>query len=397
MRQNVLTGHSDHDHFFSTFEKFSSISRKRIPHMLAEVAKRSEHEKLSYLELMLNLDNGSMAKLSKEIEWTNNYEQQHRKILGYTPINSDAPRALSSIVLQIRNRLNDVENEKRKLLGCDNDMSRQIIGCNVVTRYIYQVNRSQSDHQVFSQIVLAFELAKADKRFVGLNFVQSEDSQAALENFNNQMDMLNYLRSVYSEGHITLHAGELAPGLTTPEALHDHIAKSVRVGQAERIGHGVDIMYENAPYATLHYMSSKGVLVEVCLSSNRLILGTKGENSPLKTYMQFGVPVTLATDDAGVNRSTISQEYQYAIEQVNLTYPEVKKMVRNSLEFSFFEGDSLWSDRGSFISRGSCTSQKTLSEACVYMLERSPKAKLQWQLETDFATFEARYASYFLK
>ena len=50
--------------------------------------------------------------------------------------------------------------------------------------------------------------------------------------------MLDYLHSAYPKVHITLHAGELAPGLVPPEGLHFHIRQAVELGHAERIGHG---------------------------------------------------------------------------------------------------------------------------------------------------------------
>jgi hypothetical protein len=54
-----------------------------------------------------------------------------------------------------------------------------------------------------------------------------------------------FLRRVYPKVHIALHAGELVQGDVPPEELSFHIRSSVKIGNAERIGHGVSIMYEN--------------------------------------------------------------------------------------------------------------------------------------------------------
>jgi len=51
---------------------------------------------------------------------------------------------------------------------------------------------------------------------------------------------------------------------------------------------------------------------------------------PLPAYLKFGVPVTLATDDAGVSRSDITAEYQRAAETYHLSYVGLKKMARAS-------------------------------------------------------------------
>ena len=68
---------------------------------------------------------------------------------------------------------------------------------------------------MFAQTLLAFEVASADPNVVGLNFVQPEDAYMAMSEYNRQMHMLDYLHSVYPKVHISLHAGELAPGMVT--------------------------------------------------------------------------------------------------------------------------------------------------------------------------------------
>jgi adenosine deaminase len=134
--------------------------------------------------------------------------------------------------------------------------------------------------------------------------------------------------------HITLHAGELTPAVAPPEDMY-HVRASIERGHAERIGHGVDVMQEHNPIALLKEMAAKRILVEICLTSNDVILGVSGDRHPLPLYLKFGVPVALATDDAGVSRSSITQEYERAVETYHFSYPELKKMVRASLEYSF--------------------------------------------------------------
>ena len=56
-------------------------------------------------------------------------------------------------------------------------------------------------------------------------------------------------------------------------------------------------------------MADKGVLVEVTLTSNAVILGIQGKDHPFTTYRKFGVPVALSTDDEGVSRIDPTHEY----------------------------------------------------------------------------------------
>jgi adenosine deaminase len=113
--------------------------------------------------------------------------------------------------------------------------------------------------------------------------------------------------------------------------------ESVRLGHASRIGHGAGVMYENDALALLREMASKKVLVEIALSSSDLILGVKGSRHPLRTYLKYGVPVALVTDDAGVSRSTMTLEYRKAVEEQGLDYRTLKRIARNSIDYCFAE------------------------------------------------------------
>ena len=111
--------------------------------------------------------------------------------------------------------------------------------------------------------------------------------------------------------------------------------------------------------------------------------------------MQYGVPISLATDDEGVSRSEISREYLKAAEDQGLGYSQLKTMARNSLQYAFINGGSLWSDAHKFVPIAQCrqdvAAMKLASNACRQYVEGSQKAKLQWQLEEQFAEFERRY------
>jgi adenosine deaminase len=194
---------------------------------------------------------------------------------------------------------------------------------------------------------------------VALNLVQPEDGVSSMRNFTLHMQMLDFLHAKYPSAHIALHAGELAPPLVPPEGLTFHIRESVMLGHAERIGHGVDVMHEDDAFGLLKEMARRHVAVEICLTSNDGILGVSGDQHPLKTYLKYGVPVALATDDEGVSRSEISREYLRAAEEQGLGYLQLKAIARNSLQHAF--------------------------------IEAGEKARLQRALEEQFAKFEGRY------
>src|SRR6202008_4866997 len=221
-------------------------------------------------------------------------------------------------------------------------------GCKVEIRFLYQVLRGVPKQQVFAQALLGFEVASVDPRVLGINFVMPEDGYISMSDYALQMKMVDYLHGLYPKVHITLHAGEIVPGLVTYEGLCCHVRLAVEEGHAERIGHGVDVMYENQPYDLLKEMSAKHVMVEINLTSNDVILGVSGKNHPLPAYRKFGVPVALSTDDEGVSRIDLTNEYTRAVETYGFGYADLKKMARTSLEHAFLPGKSLWASEDAF-------------------------------------------------
>jgi len=140
-------------------------------------------------------------------------------------------------------------------------------------------------------------------------------------------------------------------------------------------------------------MAKKNVLVEICLTSNDVILGVSGDRHPLPVYMKYGVPVALATDDQGVARSDMTHEYLRAVEDQNLTYEDLKHMARASLEHSFMPGRSVWQKPESSVAICELDLRKPESPSlpCKALLEGSARARVQWQLERAFAEFEKKY------
>jgi adenosine deaminase len=206
------------------------------------------------------------------------------------------------------------------------------------------------------------------------------------------MQMLDYLHGAYPKVHISLHAGELAPGLVRPQDLSFHIRDSVEKGHAERIGHGVDVMQEHDAQGLLAEMAARHVLVEICLSSNDVILGVRGRDHPFPVYLRAKVPVALATDDEGVSRSELTWEFERAVETYHLDYATLKRMVRDSLDHSFLPGASLWSAPEHFTMVEGCANQPLRSEpasaTCRRYLDASERARIEWKEEVEFNRFE---------
>ena len=68
-----------------------------------------------------------------------------------------------------------------------------------------------------------------------------------------------------------------------------------------------------------------------------MILGVRGKDHPLTAYRAARVPVVLSTDDAGVSRIDLTNEYFRAARDYPLGYRDLKTIARNSIEHSFLD------------------------------------------------------------
>jgi adenosine deaminase len=378
-----------HDHFFATFDKFLPAMTNHLGDSIAETAERAAADHLQYLELMHTADGNLAPELGARVGWDDDFSKLREKVLA---------SGLKDIVAATRQQLDHDEAKMRQLLRCGSPQASA--GCGVTIRYLYQALRGLPKEQVYAQILLGFELAQADPRFVGLNLVMPEDWYVPMHDFDLHMKMLDYLHGIYPKVHISLHAGELAMGLVPPDGLSFHVRESIEKGHAERIGHGVSVMNERDAPGLLQEMARRKVLVEICLTSNDVILGVRGEEHPLPVYLRYGVPVALATDDEGVSRSDMTHEYVRAAETYHLTYADLKRLARQSLEHSFLAGNSLWSDKQPPDTQGyhavtACASDgpgaASVSAGCQKFLDANDRARVQWKLEREFAEFEKKF------
>lgn len=374
---------SGHDHFFGTFDKFFPAEVNHVGESLAEVASRAAHDRLQYLELMHTADGMQSALLGQKLGWNDDFSKMRDSLLA---------GGMKEVISSTRAQLDKDWAVMQDTLHCAT--RKPDPACQVSIRFLYQVLRGLPREQVFAQILFGFELAQADPRFVGLNLVMPEDWYVPMHDFDLHMRMMDYLHSVYPKVHITLHAGELAMGLVPPEGLRFHIRESIDKGHAERIGHGVAVMYEDRPIDLLQTMAKRNILVEICLTSNDVILGVSGAAHPLSAYQKYAVPVALATDDLGVSRSDMTQEWLRAVTHQSQGYIDLKRMARASLEHSFLPGQSLWNGAPGVRMINHCATDRPdaarPSASCQKFLDANERAREQWELERQFVEFEAK-------
>ncbi|HSC44479.1 MAG TPA: hypothetical protein VLC94_01555 [Candidatus Acidoferrum sp.] len=376
-------GVSAHDHFFNTFARFGGVSEKHLAEWVDEVASRAARQNVQYIELMHTPTFGRTAAASYEIGSPDDLARFRDALLAKGTVTADVAAA--------RQQLDDSEASRAKIEHCGQSDALPV--CQTEVRYLCQVLRGFPKQQVFAHLILCFETAAADPRFVGINMVMPEDGYYSMHDYADHMRMVAFLHQLYPKVRITLHAGEIASPLVTYEGLCCHIRLAVEAG-AERIGHGVDVMWENHPHELLHQMAAKHVMVEVNLTSNDFILGVSGKNHPFPVYRKFSVPVSFSTDDEGVSRGDITSEYLRAVQSYGLTYTQLKHMVRTGIEHIFLPGKSLWSAPDQFnVPAAPCARDQLGAEnpsaPCSEFLQSSERARQQWELERRFRLFES--------
>jgi hypothetical protein len=321
-----------HYQFFDAFPKFNALTRIERPdsaemtgRFVAEVVERAALQNVLHVELMASLTSGALVE-RPDGSWDAD------EVFG-TLRERMLARGLRQLVTDRLAWLDRVERHVRTLLGCGTAAPKA--GCGVSLRYIAYAPRAQAPETVYAQAVFAFELAAADPRIVGVNLVMPEDWPVPMRDYDLHMRMFRALRLARPSVQVALHAGELALGLVPPESLGRHVRSAIEIAGARRIGHATDIMNDADPVGLMREMARKGIAVEVSLTSSDIILGVRGSRHPLRQLLRAGVPVAISTDDEGVSRSDLTNEYQRAVEEQGLTYAELKTASRNSIDYSF--------------------------------------------------------------
>ncbi|PKO88419.1 MAG: adenosine deaminase [Betaproteobacteria bacterium HGW-Betaproteobacteria-10] len=134
---------------------------------------------------------------------------------------------------------------------------------------------------------------------------------------------------------ITIHAGE-------GEAA-DNIWQAAYHLHADRIGHGLSLA-ERPELASR--FRNRGIALELCPTSNREVIGYRDPaiaesaaypNYPLRTFIDLGLPLTLCTDNPGISRTTLADEYLTAarMTQGGLSQWETLALIKQGFAHSF--------------------------------------------------------------
>lgn len=313
--------------FFDTFGYFGPVASTNTNEGLRTLKARAIAENLAYIETIFEL-----APITPDADFDKLVQSP-----GFDAAQLDA--ALAALVTRLEANAGFAKGVQDYLANVQAS-SAGIDDEQFTMRYQPYVLRFLAPSVVFSQMLSSFKLAKADPRIVGVNIVGQESQAVSMRDYSLHMRMFKFLKARYPDVKTALHAGELKLGIVPPEGLTFHIGEAVQVAGADRIGHGIDIAHEKDAPGILRTMRARKVPVEVNLTSNEFILGVKGAEHPIELYRKYGVSFVISTDDAGVTRHNLSNEYVLFATRYKTDYAEVKKLSYDSIRFAFLaEGD----------------------------------------------------------
>lgn len=311
-------------HFFNTFSYFSPISKFSTKAGLQILKLRAKEENLQYLETLLK-----SAPVTDHPEFSAQ--------LDALPANASA-EVLQQALSKLADFLTHDEGAQKKIANYVAELTDDVAGIDDAEfslRLQSYVARNSTPSKVFSGLFAAFSASQNSPLIVGVNIVGAENGLVALRDYTLHMQMFRFLKQRFPKVHLSLHAGELALGMVPPEHLRQHIRAALEIAGAERIGHGIDITHEASPDQLLAELKRRQVAIEINLTSNAFILGVEQQIHPITVYLRHQVPIVISSDDTGVSRNNLSNEYLLFTSRYKPSYDTLKKVVYNSIRYSF--------------------------------------------------------------
>ncbi|TDO83236.1 adenosine deaminase/adenosine deaminase CECR1 [Flavobacterium chryseum] len=325
------------DLFFDSFQKFEPTIQGHFAEGMLELKKRAIAENVSYIETQL-----STIPCDMNVSDLTDFNSKLRQAA-----NQKDEKAVLKLLDELYKSLQQKDAKKYATDFNTNFISKlhkdlKIDDDRFTMRYQNFVLRFMDPVDLFKNLTIAFISANDSKLVAGVNIVSPEHGENSMKDYWLHMVMFKYCHTKFPDVKYTLHAGELTLGLVQPEDLTWHINDAIYIAGANRIGHGVDIAYEANSYDLLKYMSKNNIPIEINLVSNEFILKVKENRHPFTLYKEFNVPIVISTDDAGILRSNMTEQYVLLAKRYpDVSYAIIKKYVYNSINYSFIQDEAV--------------------------------------------------------
>jgi len=322
-------GRDGNEWFFNTFLKFDLAFDGHEAQHLSQMCQKASQDNIQYLETIIWV-RPVQAALGSMVGATGiNYA------VGSVPnVNYDSLFTAWYATLEANGLEALAQANADSLESYYNNTQRHGVDLRFQT---YGLRLLPNQLLTFAQVALGFKTAGYTNKLVGVNFVAREDNAIAIAAYDLHMHMFRFLKAKMPQVNVSLHAGELSDAFMAQNPTYDkHILKALNIAGAQRIGHGFDIKKEANPDSVLALLKQHNALVEINLRSNEVILEATPATHPVGYYIEQGIPIAIATDDEGVLRTNLIEQYVLLVQFVpGITYAQVKQIVLNSIEYAF--------------------------------------------------------------
>ncbi len=208
--------------------------------------------------------------------------------------------------------------------------AKRIAKRGITVRYIVDVSRGFGLDNAMRNLELT--LSHRTPSVVGLGLGGAEQAGPARE-----------YQAVFDKARdedlkVVAHAGEDVG----PESIWD----TVKLLKVDRIGHGISAILDRG---LMRYLRDHQIPLEICPTSNLYTrkYSTTLKDHPIRAFFDFGIYVTVNTDDPTLFGVSLYEEYERLIEAEVFSLEEVVRIIRNGVFATFLpeaEKKKLWGE-----------------------------------------------------
>jgi adenosine deaminase len=222
-----------------------------------------------------------------------------------------------------------------RLIGRLDKGATRIAKKGITVRYIVDVSRGFGVDNAMRNLELTLKHRKDS--VIGLGLGGAEQAGPARE-YQPVFD-----RAREAGLHVVAHAGE--------DVGPESIWETVKLLQVDRIGHGTSAILDRG---LMRHIRDHQIPLEICPTSNLYTrkYATTLKDHPIRPFFDFGIFVTVNTDDPTLFGVSLFEEYERLIEAEVFTLPEVVQIIRNGVFATFLseaEKKKLWSEALKYI------------------------------------------------
>lgn len=385
------------DRFFKTFINFESIDNYLfLSEYLGYLSEKAKKEGIFYREVSKGFENNINSEFS--VEQRTDYSRDFPTHEDFETENykEKLNPKLTFLCEILKNKVEKcfqyIDEPDQSLFSLDNSAH---IRLNV------DVSRELPLPEFFADLLLAFLFVKEEMgknplnpRVVGIVISGKEDKPQCLADLEAQLKMIAFLKEKLFQAKLSPHAGELSEKVTGSLSFHDAISSVIEHAKPTRMGHCTSIMNTTLEKVAKIFweLKQQHICIEICPTSNEKILGiVDSTDHPVSLLLQCKIPITINTDDAGVNGITLAEELKRTLQRCpHIDYITFKALMRNQLRYCFMPDDGIWEDSEpyQFNLRPCFKDLHYPGKEAKDILSKSPKATLQRAFELRILAFE---------